>query len=189
MACNLSDLLNMSLKVSRFLIILFFVLSGVLAAQAQLPDASSPDGRSQGKEDYPDKMKETFAKQRIKEEEKEFNEMLGRGEEAAKIGDEVYQSFESNQKLLPDDAKKMERMEKLVKKIRDELGSGGGDDKDESSNNSPLSFNDALKNIRETSSGLFTALKKQGRFSISVVAIESSNTLLKLLRFVRQNQN
>lgn len=181
----------MSLRVSKFLLVFAFVLFGFVCANAQFTDASSPDGRTSiSKEDLPDGIKETFAKQRIKAEEKDFNEMLERCEEAAKISGELYKSFEANQKLSPDDAKKMERLEKLVKKIRDELGSESDDeDKNSRSNNSSLSFTDALKTIQDESSGLSSELKKQGRFSISVTAVESSNTLLKLVRFVRQNQN
>ncbi|MGI8469887.1 MAG: hypothetical protein ACR2N3_15710 [Pyrinomonadaceae bacterium] len=180
----------MSIQISKILLTFVFLLLGTFYVHAQTPDASSADGRTGiDKEDYPDGIKENFAKQRIKAEEKEFNEMLGRSEEAAKISDELCKSFETNKKLLPEDAKKMERLEKLVKKIRDELGSESDDDKDGSPNNSPLSFTDALKNLQETSSGLFSELKKQGRFSISVAAVENSNALLKLVRFVRQNQN
>lgn len=177
----------MRFRFPKFLFLALFLTLGAICVDAQMVDASN--SRPDAKEDYPTGIKETFAKQRIKAEEKEFDEMIDRSEEAAKISEEVYNSFSTNQKLLADDAKKMERLEKLVKKIRDELGSENADDKDQTSNNSPLSFNDALKDIRETSSDLVSALKKQGRFSISVVAIENSNALLKLVRFVRQNQN
>lgn len=177
----------MLFRFSNFLTILLFLLLGALYVNAQTADAS--DSRPGSKDEYSDGAKEMFAKQRLKAEEKEFNEMIDRSEEAAKISNEVYQSFETNQKLLPDDAKKIERLEKIVKKIRNELGSENADDPEQASTGNSLSFNDALKNIRETSSGLLSALKKQGRFSISVVAVESSNTLLKLVRFVRQNQN
>ncbi|MGI9035273.1 MAG: hypothetical protein ACR2GD_04455 [Pyrinomonadaceae bacterium] len=178
----------MFFQSSKILLTFVFILLGFFCVRAQMPDAASPDGRTGSKEDYPDGIKENFAKQRIKAEEKEFNEMLGRSDEAAKISDDVYKLVETNKKLLHEDAKKMERLEKRVKKIRDQLGSESADD-DSNNSSSPVSFDDALKNLRETSANLSAELKKQGRFSISVVAVESSNALLKLVRFVRQNPN
>lgn len=180
----------MSLSGLRVLMVFLFVLTGVLYADAQFPDAGSPDGRSgASKEDYPDGIKETFAKQRIKAEEKKFDELLEQSEEAAALSSELQESFAANRKLMPEDVKKVERLEKLVKKIRDKLGSESDDDKDKSANDAPLNFNDALKNLQETSNALCAELKKQGRFGISVAAVENSNTLLKLVRLVRQNQN
>lgn len=173
----------MIFRVAKFLCVALFVLCGFFSASAQV------DASDEKPQDYPLSIKESFAKQRIKSEEKDFNEMLDRSEEAAKISNELYKSYEINQKLTPDDAKKAERLEKLVKKIRDELGSENDGSNDTPTDNSLPSFGGALKNISETSSNLFTELKKQGRFSISVGAVESSNTLLKLIRFVRQKPN
>ena len=175
----------MPFQISKYLLILFFISISVLSARAQqMPDASSADGKP--REDFSTGIKETFAKQRIKAEEKEFSQLLDRSVEAAKIGDELYRSFEANQKLMPEDAKKTEQLEKLVKKIRGELGS----EKVEVGlfDGSSVSFNSALENIKDISANLASELKKQGRFSISVAAVESSNKLLELVRFVRQNQ-
>ena len=174
----------MSFRVLKYPLIFLFMMTSILTVRAQITDASSADGKP--REDYPLGIQETFAKQRIKAQEKQFSEMLGRSEEAAQISDEIYKSFETNKKLLPDDAKKAERLEKLVKKIRDELGSEKNND--DAADDSRFSYDDALKNIKDTSSQLFSELKKQGRFSISVAAVENSNMLLKLVRFVRQNQ-
>lgn len=178
----------MLFRILKVLFVFIVFMSCALVANAQI-SANTASGRPDDREEYPESFKESFAKMRLKEAEKEFNEMLGRSEEAAKLSDELYESYQHNQKLMPDDAKKVERLEKLVKKLRDDLGSESDEDKKNSSNNSLPSFGDALKDIREKSSDLFSELKKRGRFTVSVVAVESSNTLLKLVRFVRQKPN
>jgi Na+/phosphate symporter len=179
----------MSFQNLKILFLFVVLLASASAVNAQISAASASGRPDDSKEDYPEGFKESFAKMRLKAAEKEFDEMVGRSEEAAKISDELYESYQEHQKLMPQDAKKVERLEKLIKKIRDDLGSESGDDKNNQSNESLISFGDALKNIRETSSDLFSELKKRGRFTVSVVAVESSNTLLKLVRFVRQKPN
>lgn len=177
----------MPFNLSKIICIFIFIFFGAICVHAQFPDASSADGSR--KEDYPTGIKESFAKQRIKSEEKEFNELIGRSEEAAKISTEIWNAYDSNKKLNADDGKKLDRLEKLIKKIRDDLGSESDDDKDKSAENVSLSYADVLKSLSETSATLFDDLKKSGRFSVSVSSIENSNKLLKLVRYVRANQN
>lgn len=160
---------------------------GALGVNAQFPDASSPDGRPTRKEDMPKGIKETMLKNRIEIEKKEYEERIKRGEEAAKLSEEISKSFEQSQALSPEDVKKLARLEKLVKKIRDDLG--GEDDEEVNSNNKPSSLMTALKSVQENATNLLSALKKTSRLTISAVAIETSNTVLKLVRFIRFYKN
>jgi predicted transcriptional regulator len=175
--------------VSRFsqLIFLFFATAfGALIVNAQIPDASGRDSRSGRQEELPKSLKENIQKGRIEEEKKEYEAMIKRGEEAAKLSEELSKSFEQNQTLSSEDVKKLARLEKLVKKIRDDLG---GEDDDEAEANKPSSLLTALKSVQENASSLLTALKKTTRLTISAVAIETSNTVLKLVRFIRFYKN
>ena len=125
-------------------------------------------------------------KGRIEEEKKEFDEMIKRSEEAAKLSEEISKSFEQKQALSTEDEKKLARLEKLVKKIRDDMG---GEDDKEADASKPSSMMNALKAVQENASNLLSALKKTSRLTISAVAIESSNTVLKLVRFIRFYKN
>lgn len=183
----------MKLQLSNFFILLAVILAFSVGARAQSADASSASGRPE-QEDYSDGIKETLAKQRIKTEEKQFAELIDRTEQAAAISEELNKSFETTRKFTSEDAKKLDRLEKIVKKIRQELGSvkNGGDPEandDDAPPEKPLSVKNALGNMREDTSNLLAEIKKAGRFSISVAAIESSNSLLRLVRFLRSNQN
>ncbi len=179
----------MSKKPFNFICAGIFILAFFCCASAQaLPDASSASGRSDpAKEtDLSDGVKESLAKQRIKKEEQEYQELVKRGEEAARLGSELNKSFETAQEFSPEDRKKLERFEKLVKKIRVVLGAE--DDKDSRPENEVEKIygrREAAKILEEDAGNLLSEIKKIGRYSISVVAIENSNTLLKVLRFLR----
>ena len=114
--------------------------------------------------------------------------MLDRGEEALRLSEQLEKAFGANGKLSDKEVAKIAAVEKIVKKIRNELG-GDDDGKEESDDERPsgsaLSPADAVKSLRSTTLALFDELKKTTRFSISAAAIQCSNTVLKLARFLR----
>lgn len=180
----------MSAKLCPILLILFAALIGAGGASAQptFPDASTPNGRSKPQEEMPKGIKETLFKKKLEQEKKEFAELLARGEEAAKISEEIKLSFDKNSDLTGEDRKKLDRLEKLVKKIRDDLG--GEDDENEAvEKERPKDLVNALIAVQENASNLLSALKKTSRLTISAVAIESSNAVLKLVKFIRFSRN
>lgn len=177
----------------RFLKFVFVFLI-CAAAYTQIyaqTDASSPSGRptSAKEDDMPEGFREGLAKRRIKAEEEEYEELLQRGEEAVKISDEIAKNYEAHKNLTAEDTKKIDRLEKVVKKIRQDLGAKDDDGIDEEKAEAPSSLQNVINNIKETTADLLSELKKTTRHSISVVAIQSSNSLLKLVRFAKFNKN
>lgn len=124
----------------------------------------------------------------LERQKKDYQEMISNGEEAVRLSEEVELSFDKNNKLSTSDFSKLERIEKLLKKIRKKLG--GDDDKSEEKNpeQDSLSVKSAISSLKESAAGLFDELKKTSRFSISVIAIQSSNSLLSIVRFLRFRQ-
>jgi seryl-tRNA synthetase len=178
----------MTFKLVPILFSLLILLGGATCAAAQeFPDASTRSNRPRPQEELPKGIKENLQKRKLEEEKKEFDEMLKRGEEAAKLSEEINASFEKNNALNGEDQKKLDRLEKLVKKIRDDLG--GEDDKEENFKERPADLVNALKSVQENAVTLLSALKKTTRLTISAAAIESSNAVLKLLRFIRFAKN
>ena len=151
----------------------------LIHAQTDASNRSMPQ-----KEELPTGIQESLAKQRIEREKKDYAELLARGEEAVKLSDELEKSFAQNNRISPTDQKKLDRLEKLVKKIRSELG-GDDDDKNAELGNKSLSIVNALETLRDNTLKLVDELKKTTRYSVSVVAVESSNLLLKVVRFLR----
>jgi hypothetical protein len=63
-----------------------FLLAIVFAAAVV---SASAQGKPEPQEDFPKNIKETLIKNRIDREKKDFQELLARGEEAAKLSDEI----------------------------------------------------------------------------------------------------
>ena len=161
-----------------FLLTLFALAGGYAGAQI---DASTRDGNPR-QEDLPKSIKENLAKGRIDQEKKEYEELLKRADEASKLSEELEQSFAQNNKLSGEDLKKLERLEKLVKKIRGDLGA---DEEEISDEKKPADLAGAFKALQENTSKLMDELKKSTRYTVSALAIQSSNVLLKVVKFLR----
>jgi hypothetical protein len=174
----------MFFTLKRFFLLTVFIAAASLCANAQI-DASSPNGTPRN-EDLPTSIKETLAKQRIAQEKKEHQELLNRGEEALQLSKDLEKSFTDKSRISLDDQKKLDRLEKLVKKIRNELG---GDDEDDEEKDAfvknPNTIQSAFKTLQDNTIKLLDELKKSTRYTVSVVAIQSSNLLLKVVKFLR----
>lgn len=176
----------MRLNFSTICFSILFVLLFGITAYSQI-DASTSNGRPR-REELPKNIKETMAKQRIAREKKEYEELLQKSEEAVKLSAELEKSFTNSNQLSNEDRKKLDRLEKLVKKIRSDLG---GDDDGEKEifgkadmQESSIMVN-AFKTMQKNAAQLFSEIKKSTRYSVSVIAIQTSNALLKLVKFIR----
>jgi hypothetical protein len=131
-----------------------------------------------------------LAKQKAARDKKDHEEMLARGEEALRLANQLEASFAQNNELSRQDRAKLESLEETVLKIRKELG---GDDDGESDldlatspgESKPSTVEEAFKYLQKTTVQLVDELKKTTRFSISALAIQSSNSVLKVVKFLR----
>lgn len=167
----------------------FLQFSGIALALLLVPvlsnaqiDASTSNGRPR-KPQFPQPILETLEKKRIEDAEKEHRKMLERGELALKLSEELEKSFEEKEQLTSNDKKKLKDLEKLLKKIRSELG--GDDDDKEDKEEKPASIKEAITSLRKNTVNLFDELQRTSRHTISAVAIESSNLVLKIVKFLR----
>lgn len=114
--------------------------------------------------------------------------MLKRGEEAHGLAVRLEETFEARQSLTNEDLKTLDQLEKLVGRIRRDLGgdSDGGSVLDDDSDEDQLSSVGAsISFLRESTSKLLDELKKTSRFTISAVAIQSTNAVIRIARFLR----
>ena len=169
-------------KIYKFLLLTSFFLFSAAFVFGQLDDKNS-----QQKYELPESLKENLAKRRIKQEEEDFQELIKKSEEAVQLSEELSKSFETNKKLSVEDSKKLEKLEKVVKKIRRDLGAE--EEETEKIEEKPSTLPHTLGNIKEKATNLLAELKKSGRFAISVVAVETSNTIFRLVKFLRFNKN
>jgi hypothetical protein len=128
-------------------------------------------------------MEEEMRKRReIKYAEKQYKENLDRAREAAEIGVQLRDAYERHKSLSPDETKKLERLEKLTKKIRSEAG---GSDEDATLDDPPNGLQSALSRLAEVSQSLRKVVEKTPRQVVSAAVIEQSNAVLQLLKLAR----
>ncbi len=156
------------------MLVLLFATQNVIA---QITD-NFPEDRRRQREDLPLGIKETLQKRRIEQEKKEHKELLDRGHEALKLAEELSVGI-NRSKLSEEEKKKLERLEKLIRKIRDRLG---GDDDEEDTQKPFKSKEEALEIIKENTNKLLSILEKTSRFEVSAQAIEISNNILKIIQ-------
>ncbi len=159
------------------------------SAQASADNQSSifaKPGESE-RESRPRTIRDSLAKMRIEKEKKEFDRMIERGEQAVKIAAALENSLATKGRLTEIDKEHLASVEKLARQIRRDLG--GEDDKDSDAGVSPrgqgFSISETVKSLRSTTEDLYNELKKTTRFTISATAIQSSNAVLRLARFMR----
>lgn len=144
------------------------------------PDRRKPDDDNRF-------VKEMLAKQQTAREKKEYEILVERGETALKLSTELERSFRKKDHLSEVERKKLEEFEKLVSRIRKDLG--GADDREAEvefkEKDSPKDVREGFVYLKRSTEELVSEIKRSTRFSVSILAIESSNTLIRLARFLR----
>lgn len=173
-------------------ILIFVVLFGGVVA-AQLPSSARPaptppprpiEGTMQNPQDRPLTTfeEELRAKRAIKMAEKEHEDNLKRAREIAQLGKELHDKLKDKSVIDRDSLKKVERLEKLTRKIRSEAG---GDDEDVTIDNRPSDLCGTVTQIAEASESLSKNVQDTPRQVVSASVIGKANVLLELLKMVR----
>ena len=108
--------------------------------------------------------------------------MVERADEMAQIGGELLDSFNKSKSLSRDDLKKLDRMEKLARKIR---SNAGASDDEENLDDSPSLVGEAVKRLAEISDALKKNVQKTSRLVISAAVIRNSNELIGLIHRIK----
>lgn len=155
-------------------------------AQQNKP-ATEPREPSLIRRDDPDPMstieEEMRAKRAIRYAEKEYQENIERAHELSDLGSQLSASFKQNEHLTRDDLKKLDRIEKLTKSIRN---AAGGSDDDKQSDKHPADLAASVKEMFEVVGSLARRVEKTPRHVISAAVIDEANALLELVRTVRE---
>lgn len=185
----------------RIIQILIFVLFLTAASVfGQNGDGTTPlFPRGNERDERPKSIREQLKKLQIEKDKKDHAAMLVRGDEALKISEELEVKANSNARLDAKDKEKLESLEKILKKIRSELG-GDDDDDAESTpqavsakpnvaeatpNTRPKDVVDGIKSLRSATVKLVDELQKTTRFTISAAAIQTTNAVLRITRVLR----
>lgn len=137
------------------------------------------------KEPLPDNIRERLITLCIEERKKEYEELLTRSENVVRLSREIEESYAENNELSSADRDKLKEAEDLLDKIRKELNADDDGDEDEKKK-SPSTL-DAIKDLRAKSLELLEEVKKTSRHTISAAAIQTSNAVMKLIKFLRNS--
>ena len=125
---------------------------------------------------------EMRAKHAIKLAEKEHKENLDRAREISRIGKELRETLKGKSTLDRDSLKKIQRLEKLTKKIR---GEAGGEEEDVDIIDRPDDISSAAAKIADASEALSRNVQNTPRQVVSASVIGEANVLLELIRVLR----
>lgn len=172
----------------KSLFLLTFVLGAAIAATGQTTANDPwPFPGERRRDDDSRILKGMLAKQQTAREKKEYEGLLERGKQALRLSEDLASSLEKNKLLSAAERKQLEEFEKIVSKIRDDLG--GNDDGETSvamkDSKPPKDVREGVFYLKRSTEGLLGELKRSTRFSVSIAAIESSNALIRLARFLR----
>lgn len=172
-------------RYSGLAVILLWSAGGVAAQAARpTPEPAAPRvSRSDDSDPMTSIEEEMLAKHAIKYAEKEYRENLERAHELADLGTQLSESFKKNHQFDRDDLKKLDRLEKLTKAIRN---AAGGSDSEKETDKRPADFAGALKNMLGIVESLAARVEKTPRHVISAAVIDEANVLLELIRSVRE---
>jgi hypothetical protein len=124
---------------------------------------------------------EMRAKRELKIAEKEHEENLNRAREIGDIAKQL-KDFKDGSTLDRDCVKKIERLEKLTKKVRSEAG---GEEEEITISPRPTDLPSAIKQISEASETLSKDVQNTPRRVVSASVISNANVLLELIRLAR----
>jgi hypothetical protein len=170
-------------------LILIVLSAGVAFSQVPVqrpsptPQPRPVDGTFKNQDDTPLTTfeEEIRAKRELRIAEKEHEENLKRAREIGDIGKQL-KDFKDGSTLDRDCVKKIERLEKLTKKVRNEAG---GDDEEITISPRPTDLPSAIKQISEASETLSKDVQNTPRRVVSASVISNANVLLELIRLAR----
>ena len=165
------------------------VFSQVKAPPPPQPTPTPPPGAIDGTFKKPDDTplttfeEEIRAKREIKIAEKEHQDNLNRAKEIGDIAKQLKESYKDNATTIDRDCfKKIDRLEKLAKKVRSEAG---GDDDEITITPKPTDLPSAIKQIADASETLSKDVQNTPRRVVSASVIGNANVLLELIKLAK----
>ena len=168
---------------------LLVLSAGIGAAQTPIPRAtpappSNPPGTGSDKDEHPltSFEEEIRAKRAIKMAEKDHQENVDRAKEVSDLAKDLQLALKDKTAIDREAAKKIERLEKLTKKIRNEAG---GEEEEVKIVDRPADIAGAVKQIADSAESLSKTVQNTPRQVVSAAVIGNANVLLELIKLLR----
>ena len=183
--------LTQSLFVAAFIFALALVSFGQGTSQAKAPQNPSDNPINPGKKDSDPRFgspeNEIRSKLIIKEEKKRYEENLGRARAVSELATQLSNSYESKKSFNSEDNKRLERLEKLTKRIRNEAG---GSDSTSGAELEDIctTMVGTVKHLAEMAEELRKLVDKTPRNVISAAVIDQANRVLGVTQHLRSSR-
>ena len=146
------------------------------------PSQSTPDDKHDEPADFGSRESDARLKLILKAEKKAYEEHVGRAKEACDLAEEVNQRYEIAKVLNAADQKKLERLEKLTRRIRNEVG---GSQTDADPKELPKTFDEGIKQLAGMAKDLYDQVQKTPRRVVSAGIIDHANKMIALIQYLR----
>lgn len=165
-------------NVGLALLLLYSIGVSVQAQNRGIGDSEDPAERWAARH-----QRSMLAEMRVKRAKVLHEEHLERAREVADLASGLKTHFNNHNNLGNDERKAVEKLEKLVKRLR--RYAGGDDDADGTSSLKKIGIGEAISELYEQSIQLQTEITKSSRFVASQSIVERCNRLLELTALLR----
>lgn len=179
-------------KVSRLLRIILACGLFVMGASSVVGQVRStaPDSKPQAKPedkrdedvDFSSRESEMRTRLAIQKEKKDYEENVARAKEARQLASDLKLAYETRNSFTSQEQKRLERLEKLTRRLRNEAG---GSDTNADPKDLPHSIGSAIKLVAEMAENLCKEVQKTPRRVVSASIIAQANKLIGLIQHVR----
>lgn len=183
--------LTQSLLAAAFIFALASYSFGQNLPQGKAPPNPGEGTINPGKKDSDPRFgspeNEMRTKMILKEEKKRYEENLGRAREVSELAAQLSASYESRKSFNADDNKRLERLEKLAKRIRNEAG-GSDSESDAELKDICSTMMDTVKHLAEMAEELHKMVDKTPRNVISAAVIDQANRVIGVTQHLRSSR-
>lgn len=123
----------------------------------------------------------------LKEEKKRYDENLARAREVSELASQLCNAYESRKSFNSEDNKRLERLEKLTKRIRNEAG-GSNSETNAHIKDIGATMQDTLQKLAEIAEELQKMVEKTPRNVISAGVIDQANRLIGVTQHLRASR-
>lgn len=177
--------------LSTALFLTFFYCDGAsIVAQVRTPQrypaenhkSSKPASNNPDDPEQDSAYREMLREMALKREQNDYKEHLSRAKENAQLAVELQETFSRRKTLESADLKKLSRMEKLSRQIRN---SAGGEENKEELKEPPPQVEAALERLVTLSNELQKKVESTPRQVVSAAVIKRANEVVELVRHIR----
>lgn len=176
---NIARILR-ALASCAFMLAASFVVVGQTGNPPSIP-RPTPDNQRDGI-DFSTRESEIRTRMALKAEKKAYEEHLARAKEARQIAGDLRTAFEQKHSFSGQERKRLERLEKLTKRIRNEAG---GSETNADPKDLPTTIDLAITALAEMTEELCKAVENTPRRIVSASIIDRANKLISVIQYVR----